>query len=250
MTGRYPEVKARRCPAHPFRKRPMAEPNEELALCAYMSAVLAHHKVRDDLQDEGGLKRTAATVAAPFAAGFRRRALKRGYAQADAAVADVMQRLCKLESERPPSVDEPASLFGELMALLLSHGLTGNQEKLACAIGRHVGRWVYILDAADDFAEDLKRGRYNPLACLYAPLLAEEPHMKELPLEKRREIKIALLNELAELECAFDLLEGMDNPDTEGILRNILYMGLPGEAERVLFGSRDCERESAHIEKE
>ena len=249
LTGNLPEVKPRRCPVHPFRKRPMAEPNEELALCACMSAVLAYHKVRDDLRDEGGLKRTAATAVAPFAASFRRRALKQGYAEADAAVARAMQALCDLEAKRPPSVDEPADLFGELMALLLSYGLTGNHAKLARKIGFHMGRWVYIVDAADDFAEDLKAGRYNPLACLYAPLLAADPHLKELPQAKRQELKIALLNELAEMECGFDLLGVTDAPDVEGILRNILYMGLPREAERVLFGNGGCSCGEADTDK-
>ena len=64
--------------------------------------------------------------------------------------------------------------------------------------------------------------------------------MKELPESKRQEIKIALLNELAELECAFDLLDVPSGSDAEGILRNILYMGLPREAERILFGGEDC----------
>lgn len=240
LTGNHPVMKARRCPVHPLRKRPMAEPNQDLALCAFMSAILAHHKVRDDLRDEQGLKRTAATVLAPFVGGFRRKSLKRGYGQADAAVGQAMQALFELEATRPPSVDEPATLFGELMALLLAQGLTGKPAKLAHKIGLHVGRWVYILDAADDFSEDLKQGRYNPLACLYADLLATDPTIRELPQTKREELKIALTCELAELECAFDLLDDTDDPDLEGILRNILYLGMPKEAERVLFGDRDC----------
>ena len=244
LTGNFPAIKARRCLAHPFRKRPMAEPTEDLILCAYMSAILVHYKIRDDLRDETGIRRTAATLIAPFAASFRRRALKRGYAEADRAVAEAMRALCELEASRPPSVDEPAALFGELMARLLSHGLTGNREKLARKIGLHVGRWVYILDAADDFSDDIKEGRYNPLACLYAKLLSDDPAIRELPESKRQELKIALLNELTELECAFDLLDtagtpgSSGTPDIEGILRNILYLGLPGEAERVLFGER------------
>ncbi len=233
LTGQYPAMKRRRCLAHPFKKRAMAEPTEDLALCAGMSAILAYHKIRDDLRDEAGLKRTAATVAAPFAGAFRRRALKRGMGETDDAVAQAMEALCELEASRPPSVDEPATLFGELMALLLCQGMSGNQAILARKIGCHVGRWVYILDAADDFADDIKRGRYNPLACLYGDL---PPDCKELPEKKREELKIALLNELSELECAFDLLDLSDHPDAEGILRNILYIGMPKEAERVLFG--------------
>jgi hypothetical protein len=233
LTGNRPTVKPRRCLAHPTRKRPMAEPSEDLALCACMSAILAYHKIRDDLRDERGLKRTAATVISPFVGSFRRRAVKRGYTEADRAVDTAMRRLCELEAARPPSVDEPATLFGELMATLLGYGLSGNQAKLARTIGLHVGRWVYILDAIDDYAEDRKTGRYNPLACLYG-----DPAMTTLPTEKRESLKIALLNELSELERAFDLLATADHPDLAGILSNILYMGMPREAERVLFGEQ------------
>ena len=116
-------------------------------------------------------------------------------------------------------------------------GLEGDAATLARTIGRHVGRWVYILDAADDFAEDVRRGRYNPLACLYG-----DPAMTELPARKREELRIALLAELSELECAFDLLDTTGNPDLEGILQNILDLGMPKEAERVLSGCKSCRR--------
>ena len=66
LTGEDLTVKRRRCVAHPLRKRPMAEPTPALALCAYASAILAHHKVKDDLRDERGLKRTAASAVSPF----------------------------------------------------------------------------------------------------------------------------------------------------------------------------------------
>ena len=234
LTGERVEVKPRRCLAHPTRKRPMAEPNGELSLCACMSAILAYHKLRDDLRDERGLKRTAATVASPFVGSIRRRAVKRGYTDADRRVDAAMRALCRMEAARPPSVDEPATLFGELMAALLGYGLEGNQAKLAHTVGLHVGRWVYILDAIDDFSADVSAGRYNPLACLYG-----DPAMTALPPEKRESLRIALLNELAELERAFDLLDTEDDPDLSGLLSNILYLGMPKEAERVLFGGNE-----------
>ena len=237
LTGKYPAFKARRCLAHPAKRRPMAEPTEDLALCACMSVILAYHKVRDDLRDERGMKRTAATAAAPFAGSLRRRALKRGFSPADAAVADAMEALNRMEASRPASVDEPAELFGELMAALLAYGLEGKQAKLARKIGRHVGRWVYVLDAADDYAEDARRGRYNPLICLYGQG-GEAP--SALPADKRESLRVALLCELSELECAFDLLDVPDNPDLDGVLRNILYLGMPKEAERVLSVGEAC----------
>lgn len=236
LTGETVTFKHRRCIAHPLRKRPMAEPTSALRLCANTSAILAHHKVKDDLRDERGLKRTAATAVSPFTSSMRRRAVKQGYGDMDRGVCLAMQELGELETARLPSVDEPATLFGELMGKTLAYGLEGNTAKLAHAMGLHLGRFVYILDAADDYAEDMEKGRYNPLACLYG-----DPSMTVLSDHKRQELKIALMAELSELERAFDLLDTADQADLRGVLSNILYEGLPRQVERVLFGSDSCD---------
>ena len=243
LLGETVKVKPRRCMAHPLRRRPMAEPDDTLRLCAYLSAILAYHKIKDDRADEKGLKRAVATVATPYLSSLRRRALRRGHTVTDDRVASAMQALRHLEDERPMSVDEPADLFGNLMGALLSADLADDRAILANAIGRHIGRWIYILDAADDFEEDVRRARYNPLACLY-----RDPDMKSLPRERRETIRLSLMQELAGLERAFDLLDVQDNPDLCGILSNILYESLPRETTRVLAldtpDSCDCNKKA------
>ena len=243
LLGETVKVKPRRCMAHPLRRRPMAEPDDTLRLCAYLSAILAYHKIKDDRADEKGLKRAVATVATPYLSSLRRRALRRGHTVTDDRVASAMQALRHLEDERPMSVDEPADLFGNLMGALLSADLADDRAILANAIGRHIGRWIYILDAADDFEEDVRRARYNPLACLY-----RDPDMKSLPRERRETIRLSLMQELAGLERAFDLLDLQDNPDLCGILSNILYESLPRETTRVLAldtpDSCDCNKKA------
>ncbi len=236
LEGETITVRPRRCMAHPTRRRPMVEPNDTLRMCACFSAILAYHKLRDDRADEVGLKRTAATLAGPYLSSLRRRARRKGYADADDCVRAAMHALAQLEHRRPMSVDEPADLFGELMAALLSHGLADDRARLANAIGRHIGRWIYILDAADDFEEDVRRERYNPFACLY-----RDPDLKTLPRDKRESIRLSLLGELAGLERAFDLLDTAENRDLRGILSNILYEALPRETDRILgLGPSDC----------
>lgn len=228
IEGISPTFKARRCPVHPLHKRPMAEPNGTLALCAYASAVLGYHKIRDDRKDEKGVKRAKAILAMPYVITLRRRALKKGYADMDARVDDCMKALAALEASCPRSVDEPAELFGTLMADLLAYRLEGEPARLARTVGRHVGRWIYIIDAADDFDEDIKRGRYNPLVCLWQSDVMTDSH--------REEIRVALLGELMGVERAMDLLT-YDNgqEDLRGVLHNILYEGMPGTARRILF---------------
>ena len=229
LLGETIEVKPRRCLAHPTRRRLVAESDDTLRLCAYLSAILAYHKVKDDRADERGMKRLAASMATPYLSSLRRRARRHGHTETDDRVAAAMQALRRLEDERPLSVDEPADLFGNLMAALLSVDLTDDRAVLANTIGRHIGRWIYILDAADDFEEDVRRARYNPLACLY-----RDPNMKSLPRERRETLRLSLMQELAGLERALDLLDIQDDPDLRGVLSNILYESLPRETDRVL----------------
>ncbi len=229
LEGKASTLHRRNCVAHPFRRRPMAEPDDTLRLSAYLSAILAYHKMRDDCADEAGMKKAAATLLSPYLTSIRRRARRKGYVETDRRVAAAMRALSRMEASRPMSVDRPADLFGELMATLLSEGLSDRQAVLARTIGHHIGRWVYLLDAADDFEEDVRRGRYNPLACLY-----RDPAMKTLPQEKREDIRRSLFGELAGVERAFDLLDTAEMPDIGGILSNILYEALPREINRVL----------------
>ena len=232
LTGEQITFKSRRCLVHPLKKHPMVQSNPDLALCAYASAILSHYKVKDDLSDERGIKRMAAAMAIPVTASMRRRALKGGYGEMDSHVRATLKRLAELEASRLPSVDQPATLFGELMGSILAYGLEGNQATLARTVGLYVGRWVYILDAADDYAEDVKRRRYNPLACLYGDSAAT------LSRERRESLRLSLLGESAELEKAFDLLDTSHDPDLGGLLSNILYLGMPREAERVLTADK------------
>lgn len=243
LTGETPVFTRRRCVVHPVHRRVMAEPNASLTMTALCSALLTYHKVADDKADETGLRFIRAEAVTPVVAGARRRALRRmadgqkpqgeGITPdgqvLDGLVADCMQALAETESKRPPSVDQPAELFGVMMGDMLAFGLEGDAARLARDIGRHTGRWVYILDAADDYEEDVRRKRYNPYVCLYGE------GMTTLPEERKQEIRTALIGELVEIEAAFDLMEIPDR-NLDGVLRNILYEGMPRVADRVLWG--------------
>ena len=150
---------------------------------------------------------------------MRRRAAQR-YPSLDGAIADHMRRLSALECQRIPSVDTYASAFGDMMADVLSFSLAGESELLARRIGWHLGRFVYITDAYDDLEEDQKKGRFNPFLLLYD----NHPPKKGTP---ENPIEIALLNELRSASDAVDLIDCRDLPNLEGLLDNVLHLGLP-----------------------
>lgn len=218
----------RRCLAHPLTRRSVAEPNEALDYCARSAALLGYHKLRDDVDDERGWHRTRARLALPALAAMRRRAAKEGSMRVlDGEIGDALDALHALEAANTPSVDQPADAFGALMRALASHGLDGIEARVAGELGFHLGRWIYVLDALDDYADDCAKGRYNP----FAAARGGEPLTDAI----RQSYADALTAELMGVESALDLLDLDANPDNAGVLRNVLYLGMPQAARKVLF---------------
>ncbi len=223
LTGESPTFFRRRCAAHPFRRHTEAKPNEAVDFCAYTSLLLAYRKILDDKKDERGMRRLTAGVAAPILRGMSRRARKR-YAALDRTIAKGLDALATWEASGEPSVDKPATLFGEIMGEVLSFGLDGVPKKLGMTIGRGIGKWVYLADAADDFEEDVRRGRYSPIQTVYG----------DCPdAAAWNSVRLGMTGALLEAEAAFDLLEYPDE-DMRGVIRNILYVGLPSVTEHIL----------------
>ena len=226
LTNEKMEFQKKRCLVHPFKKRNMAIDSPSLAYCADASAILTYHKCRDDVNDEKGFKKLRALVASGFFSRAYRRA-KRRHPTLDSTVSSLLQKLRAYEKDTtaPPSADAPASIFGNLMASVLSEGLEGVEARIAKTFGRAIGHWIYLIDAADDYRDDLKSGSFNPFIRLFG---------NEMTEDNAKSIAISLKRYLADAEGAFLLIDNFPTPEMREILCNILYLGLPKVADRVL----------------
>lgn len=224
LAGERPEFKYRRCAAHPEKKRNEMLPSPQLDFCACAAALLVYHKLRDDVSDEAGLRRLGAKTALLFARGMRRRAAA-ALPGLDGRIEAGIAELFRLEAKRVASVDLPAEVFGGIVGDILSWELDEGAAVIARQIGRHVGKWLYIADALDDYADDIRLGRYNPFACLY-----QNHSLGRAELEG---IRAALTHELMEAEIGFDLINY--NCDTlRGVISNIIYCGMPRRTEKIM----------------
>jgi predicted hydrocarbon binding protein len=210
--------------AHPLKKRAYVNFCEPLAYSAYASAILTYGKIVDDLNDEKGSRKLKAALVKPFCYAMRRKALKK-YAELDKKVFEGLKRLSEIERQNPRSVDVPADAFGDILADILSFNLDGADEKIMRNIGRHIGRWIYIVDAADDLDEDIKKHRFNAIACLYGG---------PIPEEEKATVANSLKLELLAAEPAFDLIDYHELYDIEELISNIIYRGMPKAAEKAL----------------
>lgn len=227
ITGEDYETGRGRCLVHPFKKRLVMLPNESLAYCARVSALLAAAKAKDDFADGRGLSRLSAALALPFAAAACRRA---GLPDLKGKIAEALAALAEVERKQTASVDVPAGIFGELLGEVFAYGIGDTEasagRRLAREIGRHTGRWIYALDAADDLEADARAGRYNPFLLLYGS--------GTLTDTQKEAVKNALAMALYGVEGAVNLIDASLRPGIIHIIQNIIYLGMPATAERVI----------------
>jgi len=215
----------RRCVAHPMKKKAMLRENEALVYTAKAFAILTYHKTLDDIRDEKLLKKALVSTARPI--------FKRGTRKASL---DFLCEICReklsainaMEDAGEASVDNPASLFGELLGEIFAYGFSGNDRLVLYTAGYHLGRFIYAADAAEDYEDDRKSGKYNPYVIAYG----SEP----LTDENKSTIKCAPVLECKKIEGAINLFPFGERRVIENIIKNIIYLGL---IKRIEFLDKD-----------
>jgi len=233
LSGEKPSFHKKRCVAHPIFPHAEAKLSPSLAFSARASLLLTGGKLSDDLADEKGRKRLRALCLMPLFAPAVRRA-RRAERELHAALTERLAALASFEKEPARSIDRPALLFGEVMATLLSHSFTDGKATVARAIGLAVGKWVYLIDALDDFHEDARRGRFNPILHILDG--------KPLDTATLGQIETALDACLTDASAALDLLDFPDD-DMRALCENLLHRGMPSVAREILTKQEEHLRE-------
>lgn len=155
-----------RCMAHPFRRRTYLGPGPALELAADESVILAYWQLRDGIEDHDWLHGLSYRgLSAVLEPAYRRAAAARP--AFDESTRRQLGLLAGLEREQCASLDRAADAFAALL-----QGAAGEVEdpvrrRVLEQILYHLGRWVYLADAADDLKQDAAEGRYNPVALRY-----------------------------------------------------------------------------------
>ena len=199
------------------------------ALCVIMTV----HKLRDNIEDESFFK----GLFARLLCGLSGRAMKKAcaaYPFIAEAVQHMMDAQREAEHDEHISIDACCAPTAELLETLCADlGETEAEQAVLRQVGYFLGRWVYLMDAADDLPEDIKNRSFNP----FIEKLGLSGYVGgELPKERRdaadRECNAVLNGSLARMRPAVNLLpEG----GFTGIIENILNQGLPEMQREILF---------------
>ena len=226
-----------RCAAHPVHGRDRLETSPALELAADESVILAYWQARDGVEDHDwfhGLKYRGASAVLERA--YRRAA--RARPDFDASTRRQLDLLAELERESCPSMDRAADTFAMLLQGAAQAVDEPVRRRVLEQIFYHLGRWVYLVDAADDLAEDFASGSYNPLLCrfrLESGVLTEEA---------RQALVVSLDHSIRLMGAAFELWDfGAWSP----ILRATIYEGLFCVGRAVLEGTFQASDMAPHV---
>lgn len=231
LTAEDTRVTKRRCFRYPLRRRPMLDITPEMMYTAAAATALTVFKLDDDISDERGGRRLAARAARPLTSPWLKRA-GHGYGGLVCDIRSALERQTEIEdgmNTQNASADAVAEAFGRVFALTASRGMEGDNATVAAAVGRHIGRWLYCIDALDDFKEDARRNRFNPFVMMYGDGGPDD--------ESKKTLMCLLSGEAAAAHNALELADRRGNPEAWGILDNILNEGIPHVTAAVLAGS-------------
>lgn len=227
-----PDRQVKRCVRHPMHPREFLEGSDAMALAADESVILAYWQLRDGVADHDwfhGLKyRGLSAVLEPA---YRKAAALRP--EFDHAVCRQLRVLAELEEEHCGSIDRAADAFAVLLECAAGEVKDPVHRRVLEQLLYHLGRWVYLVDAADDLKQDAETGNYNPVALRFGL------ERGVWTAESRSEFAATLDHSIHMMTTAFELWDfGVWTP----ILETTLYTGLFRVGKAVLDGSFRAKR--------
>jgi Family of unknown function (DUF5685) len=229
--GQPTRRKAGRCPLRGMRRADVAT-GECVRLAAVVSLALAAARVRDHVDDRDGL--VGAVGVRPAARRLAERWLRQGAGTAHELGFDTgvlvaaMDRQAELEATAGPGsslllVTEPTETA---VAEAFAHTavLAGRPDNAAPLreVGRLFGRVAHLLDAVEDYRDDVVRGKWNPLAATGTPVEATRALCDDAVLG----IRLALADvEFTEGRLVHRLLT---NEVSRAVSRTFVRAGSPG----------------------
>ncbi|MBR2132019.1 MAG: hypothetical protein IJ955_05665 [Oscillospiraceae bacterium] len=221
------KVRHSRCMAHPVHGRDYYPCNDALELAADCSVILTWWQLCDGIQDHtvvSGLKYRAASTVLDRA--YRK--ARRYRPEFDRSTREHLDKLRKLEQEKCPSMDAAADAFAKLLQGISAQVNDPIHARVLEQMLYHLGRWIYLVDAADDLAEDAKDGNYNPLIERFSLTTGV------LTPEAKESLVISLDHSIRLIAAAYEL---WDFGVWSEIIRSTVYEGLFFVGKAVLEGT-------------
>ena len=211
------------CLTHCIRSRQMANVDEPTRQLGVLNTALVYYKYTDDINDgdRGRGKRLW------FRKGFKRAA--KAYPEIVEIVSSHLAEQEKIEKAQVDSVDRAADATASMLAAFSNYALGEKATPYTYNLFYAVGKWIYLIDALDDYDKDKKKGSYNPF------VLAYKAECKKSLVEGKNAEEIAFIFRSIFYDVRENLKEIPFRFNTD-LTDNILLRGLPMMTKRIMEG--------------
>ena len=219
------------CPLHLTKKR-TAYINEATEYAADMNLILAYQNLLDDWKDEKSYTKKAFVKI--LDKDYTRIVSK--YPRQVRALEEFMRKTAEAEKNKETNLDFVAGLTGEMLGEIMCWREDEWQEEMR-TLGFYMGKFIYLMDAYEDYEADQKKNCYNPLVYME----------KENDQEFDTFCKLLLTSMMSECAKSFERLPILLHAD---ILRNILYSGVWSRYEYLQLRKKKLEEKKTKRKKE
>lgn len=215
-----------RCTVNPFVRQTYIEECEAIRFAAGCLVLSAYHKLSDDIRDER-ITRSLAARALKIILYRAFRKAGRAYREVDSVISGNMQKQIALELKKETDIDclaDPTA--GCLSFICGSFAKDKDELRVLASLGGMLGRFIYLIDAADDLREDLRKGRFNPLLGNDDDGTPDEDTVIKLIDDAKRRLFVLR----GEIAACYNLL---DVKRYGSVLDNFIFLGLADTIARV-----------------
>ena len=201
------EMKAFRCPVHPVKRQTVIR-NRAVDYAAAMNLLLMDMKCEDQIRDDHS--RLARTERKRLGVPVEKVAAL--YPTQAEEARSALKALWREEQASEPDPDRLCNFSGEMLgAVFVPEWVPDFWKSCLRGLGAGLGRFVYWMDAWEDYAKDLKKRRFNPISRLNEAEKSDESIYQLLEM---------MIGEAAEYFEALPLEMDLD------LLRNVMYSGV------------------------
>ncbi|HEX2986391.1 MAG TPA: DUF5685 family protein [Caproiciproducens sp.] len=228
-----PGFQTKRCVVNPLKKCVFCTSGEdEFKMASALCVLMTYYKIRDDIQD-GRLRGKLRGYPLLVLASHAKNRAARDFPELDSIIAEMMEQQKTVERSSDSGIDGSAEPTAAMLMKIfeLSAGPTeapeGAQKRVLRQVGYYLGRWIYLIDAADDIEKDLKLKSFNPFVIQY--------HLEQdtIKINQAKEAANQVLNmTLAQLIAALNLLKFRHFGP---VIENTIKKGLPSIQQELLF---------------
>ncbi len=212
-----------RCTFNPLKKcNYVKDSDSALSKGAALTIITSYYKLLDSIHDGSFFKKAVCTLVRPVFSLWHKKAMKK-FPLYEEALKEMFYAQLECESDKNTFLDMAAEPTAKMLSCVFkAEARSETEEAVFSEFGYHLGRWIYLMDAAADIDEDRKSKNFNP----FLLKLNEEERIDA------DEQDAVISQSYYRLTKAYEL---MDIKRFKDILDNIIYSGLAVKQRKTLY---------------